>query len=441
MTFAAHGSGLYGVNYQWQTNGVNIPGATNASLALTNVQASHQATYNVLVSNETGTILSSNATFTLVTPPAIISQAPIPTNQIVIADHTLTLSVVVSAPGASNGFPVSYQWKLNGSNLLGGNASSYTLVGDPPSQGNYSVTVSNVAGSTMAQWQVSLTYAGSYIDTNTFAYHLSTNATTRTNGFADIYNATLVLSNWTYASYTNGNLPLLTNAVWSTSSWLSGMRGLSATCIGFSNGLGSKVLLTMVSPRHYLRAAHVGPTADLIAFLGTNNVLYWRSSLQQVSFDPDTTVGILDDELPSSVGYVPVLAPNFAAYLPTNGSSYVQGIGMNQFMRIFSQPMSFDKPDLQNSFVTWSHINLAPFGLTSDWNVELIGGDSSVPQRFLIGEQLVLAALPYGGGVGPNTAFNAAFINARMHYLSTNNNVGSDYQMTPFSLTNWPTIR
>jgi hypothetical protein len=438
VTFTARGTGLYGVGYQWQTNGVNLPGATNAALTLTNVQASHEATYNVVVSNEVGTILSTNASFTLVTPPAIISQAPMPTNQVVIADHTLTLSVSVSAPGSQNGFPVSYQWKFNGSNLFGGNTSSFTLVGDPTSLGTYSVTVTNLAGSATAQWQVSLTYAGSYIDTNTLCYHLSTNATARTNGFADIYNATLLLNNWTYATYTNGNLALLTNAVWSTNCWLSGVRGLSATCLGFSNGVGGQTLLTMVSPRHYWRASHTGTPTNLIAFLDTNNNIYWRNTVEQVGIASlaDASVGILDSDLPSSVGFLPVAPTNLLRYMPTNYTSTVQGIGMSQGMRRFSSPMQFW---LQEKIVYDWHL-FPPFGLSTNWNVVLDDGDSSNPEAFLIGGQLVLLTQHTSRVSGPDYSSRFDAVNQAMHYLSTNNNVGTDYQLMPTILTNWPTI-
>ena len=39
MTFSTRGAGLYGVTYQWQTNGVNLAGATNATLTVSNVES------------------------------------------------------------------------------------------------------------------------------------------------------------------------------------------------------------------------------------------------------------------------------------------------------------------------------------------------------------------------------------------------------------------
>jgi len=41
---------------------------------------------------------------------------------------------------------------------------------------------------------------------------------------------------------------------------------------------------------------------------------------------------------------------------------------------------------------------------------------------------------------GPNYASQIPAINQAMHLLSTNNHVHTDYQLTEFSLTNWPVI-
>jgi hypothetical protein len=47
--------------YQWQCNSTNIPGATNVTLIVTNVQTTNLGNYCVVVTNVAGSILSSNA--------------------------------------------------------------------------------------------------------------------------------------------------------------------------------------------------------------------------------------------------------------------------------------------------------------------------------------------------------------------------------------------
>jgi hypothetical protein len=286
-----------------------------------------------------------------------------------------------------------------------------------------------------AGWQVALTYDGSYIAPGTLAYHLSTNAVGYANGYTGSSNDETVLANWTAATYVATNMALLTNAVWSTNCWLHGVQGLSATPIGMSNHFGGGTLLTMISPRHYLRAQHTHSPPALIAFLDTNNIVYWRRFVQQVDIDNDTSIGILDADLPPSVGFLPVIPTNFANYLPTTTYSYIQGIGMNQDMRLFGQPMT-----LLNPMVDWNSTVVVPFGLGINWNVTLRPGDSSNPEMLLINNQLVLVSHNFSVGTGPNYAYQISAINQQMHYLSTNNNVGTDYQLALFPLTNWPTI-
>ena len=376
ITFTTQGRGLAAIEYQWQFNAVNISGATNAAFALTNVQSANEGNYRAIISDTNGSTASSNAAFTVVTPPVILSQS-LPTNPVAIFHTNLTLIVSAAGIGQLNGFPISYQWRLNGTNISGANGSNYSFLVEANSPGTYSVFVSNAAGSASASWNVTLTYVGSYVDVGTLAYHLATNAVGRTNGFTGTASDQTQLSNWTSARYTNGNFALLTNAVWSTNFWLKAVQGLSATCIGYSNGLGGQTLVTMVSPRHYLDAYHVAlAPGTIIAFLDTNNVIYLRTILQKVNIGTnatdivahDTTVGILDADLPSSVGFLPVVPTNFSSYLPTNTSSIVQAIGMNQQMRRFSQPMTFKSPYIIDG-VNWNSLKAVPFGLGTNWNV------------------------------------------------------------------------
>jgi uncharacterized delta-60 repeat protein len=46
------------LQYQWRLNGTNLPGATNETYSLTNVQPTHNGTYSVLVSNSMGAATS-----------------------------------------------------------------------------------------------------------------------------------------------------------------------------------------------------------------------------------------------------------------------------------------------------------------------------------------------------------------------------------------------
>ena len=77
-TFSVAASGTAPLTYQWLLNGASIPGATNSSFTLSNVQTADAGTYSAQVANSAGTALSSNAVLTVTQPrpepPAITTQ-------------------------------------------------------------------------------------------------------------------------------------------------------------------------------------------------------------------------------------------------------------------------------------------------------------------------------------------------------------------------------
>ena len=283
---------------------------------------------------------------------------------------------------------------------------------------------------------ISPAHAGSTAnDPGTLAHHLATNAAGHASGFTGGYGDELEFR----APFATNELQLarLTNAAWTQAFWLKNVTGLGATPIGYREVISGQGLPTLVSPRHYLCASHMHPEGYTLAFLDTHNAVHWRKTLQRTDVGGDTSLGILDQDLPPSVGFLPVLPENFTNYLPTANTSIVQGIGMNQDFCLFSEPMNF----ANRSFVTWNSALNVPDGLGTNWNVTLRGGDSSNPAMLLVGTQLVLVSHNSAVGGGPNYAFQKSAINEKMHLLSTNNRVASDYQLTEFCLTNWPAGR
>ncbi|HTY86563.1 MAG TPA: LamG-like jellyroll fold domain-containing protein [Candidatus Acidoferrum sp.] len=133
--------------YQWSLNGTNLPGATNATLNLTNIQPFNAGNYQLAVTNSFGSTNSAIATLIVVEPPRIVAQ---PVSQTVLSYHDASFSV--SAAGT---LPLSYHWRKNGLYLSnGGNVSGSTStnlvltsvgLGDA---GNYSVVVSNAYATT-----------------------------------------------------------------------------------------------------------------------------------------------------------------------------------------------------------------------------------------------------------------------------------------------------
>jgi hypothetical protein len=151
-TFAVAAAGSVPLGYQWQFNSNNIAGATNSALTLTNLQATNQGSYGVVVSNAYGTAASSNVLLTAV--PFLITSFP--TNLTVSAGVNVTFQLSLSAAP-----PVAYQWSSNFVAIPGATNASLTLVDVQPSNsGTYLVFFTNGYGSTNFNANLTVTNAG-----------------------------------------------------------------------------------------------------------------------------------------------------------------------------------------------------------------------------------------------------------------------------------------
>lgn len=137
--------GVPAPTYQWRLNGADIPGATNATLALHDVTAAHAGTYKVVVRNVAGTVTSLPARLTVnIVPPQITLQ---PVSQTVLRGTNVTFAV--SATGAP---PPAYQWRFNDTDLAGQTGPSLTILQPTAaSAGRYTVRVSNDGGAVISE--------------------------------------------------------------------------------------------------------------------------------------------------------------------------------------------------------------------------------------------------------------------------------------------------
>ncbi|MBI4663788.1 MAG: immunoglobulin domain-containing protein [Verrucomicrobia bacterium] len=144
VTFSVSVVGLAPLIYQWTFNGTNIPAATNAMLVLTNARSAFAGAYAVRVRNAGGVADSAVARLTVIGPPAITGQ---PQDQTVAAGTNVTFVVAVAST-----VPLKYQWLFNGREIAGATNVLLKLTKVQASDaGNYSVRVSNVAGTVTSQ--------------------------------------------------------------------------------------------------------------------------------------------------------------------------------------------------------------------------------------------------------------------------------------------------
>jgi len=93
-TFSLSAGGTAPLNYQWRFNGAPLPGQTDAALTLTNAAFANAGNYDVVVTNNYGSITSSFATLTVVDTTAPLADV------IALPDVSGQCSAAVTAPTA-----------------------------------------------------------------------------------------------------------------------------------------------------------------------------------------------------------------------------------------------------------------------------------------------------------------------------------------------------
>lgn len=97
ISLAVTATGIPNPAYQWQSNGTNIVGATNAAYAVADANVSSSGAYSVIVSNASGVVVSSNAIVVVSnSPPAIAPFA----NQTVNAGMYVSITNLAIDPDA-----------------------------------------------------------------------------------------------------------------------------------------------------------------------------------------------------------------------------------------------------------------------------------------------------------------------------------------------------
>ena len=140
VAFAVTAFGAGTLGYQWQHSGTNLPGATNATLSLTNVSVAQAGTYSVSVGNASGTTNSAPATLTVMVPPQIT--VPPPASVTNFAGSTAQFGV--TATGTA---PLAYRWFFGSASILNATNANLSLTNVQAAQaGNYRVVITNIAG-------------------------------------------------------------------------------------------------------------------------------------------------------------------------------------------------------------------------------------------------------------------------------------------------------
>jgi hypothetical protein len=147
VTLAPVVAGVGPISYQWFDNGLLMPQGTNLTLTMPGVTVGNSGGYFLVISNVTGTAISSVAFVAVILPPGAptISQQPQPRS--VLAGSPVSFTVVAAGTG-----PFGYQWQKDSVAINGATSSTYTIAAVSVNDtGAYSVIVTNSGGSTPSQ--------------------------------------------------------------------------------------------------------------------------------------------------------------------------------------------------------------------------------------------------------------------------------------------------
>ncbi|MDO8539231.1 MAG: immunoglobulin domain-containing protein [Opitutaceae bacterium] len=179
-TLTVGASGSPTPTYQWRKDGVDVAGATSATLVLANITAAAAGSYTVLVSNSAGSAVSTAAVIALTSVPPPITAPPVivvpPTNRVALTGGSVTFAVAVTVGGTSvnyqnnpNRIALAFTWRRNGQDVdLNASSGKY---------GNSSgdvLTINSLTAADAGDYTVTITTAGGTVTSSPATLSLST---------------------------------------------------------------------------------------------------------------------------------------------------------------------------------------------------------------------------------------------------------------------------
>lgn len=207
-------------------------------------------------------------------------------------------------------------------------------------------------------------------------------------------------------------------------------RDLDLTCVSPWNSAGINWLAgTLVSPRHVVFSTHFPiPVGATVRFVTRDNVVVDRTLVGAISPPyvgqsafPDISVGVLDSDVPPSIGFARILPDDWAAYLPDRRleipllainqreAALVTSLWWLDDQVLCSEPADATQRAFFDTIVT---------------------GDSGHPGFMIVDDQLVLLTVwtMGSGGMGTFTTGQRAAIDGMMAQL------GGGYRLTTIDI-------
>jgi hypothetical protein len=138
------------MTYQWKFNAMNISGAVLPTLIIPVATIRNAGSYSVVVADGTSTVVSSNATVSVINGLKVSG----PKNRKARLGRNAAFTVKATGTG-----PITYQWLFNGAPITGATTRQLLLYAvQPAQQGSYAVLVTNPAGTVKSSSAVLTVY-------------------------------------------------------------------------------------------------------------------------------------------------------------------------------------------------------------------------------------------------------------------------------------------
>jgi hypothetical protein len=147
VAFTAGATGSSPLFFQWCTNGVslasvgNFSGANSNTLTIAAITANNAGNYTLVVTNAYGSITSSVAALTVISPAAIASST-LTNRTSQCGQNTNTFGITASGTA-----PLAIQWSLNSTPVAGATNATFSLTNLSVAAYAISVTITNLYGS------------------------------------------------------------------------------------------------------------------------------------------------------------------------------------------------------------------------------------------------------------------------------------------------------
>lgn len=248
------------------------------------------------------------------------------------------------------------------------------------------------------------------------------------------------------------------NYIRNTGCWAS---DLDLTCVSvWNSSLGSQGGGTLISPRHIIFAAHFQiNNGSILRFVNNNNEVISRTLINKIThpnynspivFFPDITIGVLDSDVPTSIGFAKILPLNWSNYLPTLtiendtifGGFTIPCLFFDQEKKaLISDLRSLILPSgftLPASNIPWPQdgrftntLWKQPSNTRLLFFETIVTGDSGSPAFLIINNQLVLVTVWTFGGAGGGTSI--LYFKDNINEIMTS--LGGGYSLTEIDLS------